>query len=137
MDGGRKLTVALALIVLICFFLPWVQVSCGGVHDTSTGVDLARGGDNGLWLIPLLMVVVISCGLVRLLAPQRVLFGLLSLLSGLIATYLMNHERLRFADTSILIAVSLTGWYWLAFVAAIAMVPGGIVAILKRPQAAP
>src|SRR5450432_681174 len=100
MDSIRKLTVSGALIVVVCFFLPWVQVSCGGAHEASTGVDLARGGENSLWMIPLLMLVIILLGITRLFALQRIVFGLVSLLSGLLSTYLMNHERWRFADAS-------------------------------------
>lgn len=132
MDSARKLTASGALIVLVCFFLPWVQVSCGGAHDTSTGVDLARGGDNGLWLIPLLMVVIILLGVLPLFSEQRTVFGVISLLSGLVSTYLINHERFRFADTSALVTVRLTGWFWLAFLSSIAIVVLGASSILKR-----
>ena len=38
------------LIVLICFFLPWIQVSCGPTKDTVSGIDLARDGSHALWL---------------------------------------------------------------------------------------
>jgi len=130
----RKLTVSVALIILVCFFLPWVQVSCGGAHDTSSGVDLARGGDNGLWLIPVLMIVIILLGVLRLFATQLTIFGLTSLLSGLVSIYLMNHERLRFSDTSGLIAVRLTGWFWLALLSSIAVTVLGAGSILRRPR---
>src|SRR5438309_10947105 len=99
MDNARRVTVSIALIVLVCFFLPWVQVSCGGARETNTGVDLARGGDGALWLIPALMLVVIVLGIARALREARTVFGLTSLLSGLISTYSMNHERLKFEDT--------------------------------------
>jgi hypothetical protein len=134
MDSVRKVTVSFALIVLVCFFLPWVQVSCGGAHDTSSGVDLARGGDNGLWLIPLLMLVIIVLGVLRLFAMQRAVFGLISLLSGLVGIYLMNHERLRFTDTSALIDVRLTGWFWLGLLSSIAITVLGASSILRRPR---
>jgi uncharacterized membrane protein YfcA len=134
MDNARKLTVSAALIVLICFFLPWVQLSCGGAHDTSSGVDLARDGHNGLWLIPLLMVVIILLGVLRVFATQRSLFGLVSLLTGLISIYLMNRERLRFADTSALIAVRLTGWFWLGFLSSIAIAVFGVIGVPRRAK---
>jgi len=134
MDNARKLTVSAALIVLICFFLPWVQLSCGGAHDTSSGVDLARDGHNGLWLIPVLMVVIILLGVLRVFATQRSLFGLVSLLTGLTSIYLMNRERLRFADTSALIAVRLTGWFWLGFLSSIAIAVFGVVSVPGRAK---
>ena len=130
----KRLTVSVALTVLVCFFLPWVQVSCSGAHDTSSGVDLARGGDNGLWLIPVLMVVIILLGVLPFFATQRTVFGLISLLSGLVSSYLMNHERLRFANTSGLIAVRLTSWFWLALVSSIAIAFSSAVSLLRRPR---
>ena len=114
MNSARRVTVSFALIVVVCFFLPWVQLSCGGAHETSAGIDLARDGNSGLWLIPLLMLVIILLGALRRFVAQSAVFGLTSLLGGLVSIYLMNRERLRFADTATLIAVRLTGWFWLA-----------------------
>src|SRR3981189_380323 len=59
MEKINKATISAALIVLICFFMPWVQVSCGVARETETGLDLARRGAGGLWLIPLLMIAII------------------------------------------------------------------------------
>ena len=133
MERVSKATVSIAVILLICFFLPWVQVSCGASRDTAAGLDLARDGDRGLWLIPLLMVVVIICGL-RLLRINRAMFSLITLFSGLVCVYLMNHERIRFADTSGLIAARLTGGFWLGFLAAIGVVVSGAFTLLRRPR---
>ena len=54
----RRINISGAVIVLVCFFLPWVQVSCAGARDTLTGLDLARNDHVLLWLIPLLMLAV-------------------------------------------------------------------------------
>ena len=56
MGNTRKVSISAALIVVLCFFLPWIQVSCGGAKDTLNGVDLARDGHGLLWLIPALMI---------------------------------------------------------------------------------
>ena len=133
MEKAGKATVSLAVILLICFFLPWVQISCGASRDTATGLDLARDGDKGLWLIPLLMIVVIICGL-RLLRVSQVMFGLIAMLSGLVSVYLMNHERIRFEDTSGLIAARLTGGFWLGLLSAIGVVVSGVFSLLRRPR---
>ena len=45
MENARRTTLSLALFVLICFFMPWVQVSCLGAKDSVSGFDLARGGE--------------------------------------------------------------------------------------------
>ena len=133
MEKVSKATVSFAVILLVCFFLPWVQVSCGASHDTATGLDLARDGERALWVVPLLTVVIILCGL-RLLKIDQRIFGLIALLSGLLSLYLMNHERLRFADTSGVIIARLTPSFWLGLFSAIGIAVGGAFAILRRPR---
>ena len=133
MARAGKATVSVSLILLICFFLPWVQVSCGASRDTATGLDLARDGETGLWLIPVLMLVLIVCGL-RVLRINQVMFGLVTLLSGLVSVYLLNHERLRFENTSGLIAARLTPGFWLGFLSSIVIVASGVYGLLQRPR---
>lgn len=134
MKNANKGTVSFAICLLICFFLPWVQVSCGASHDTATGLDLARDGEGALWLIPILAVVLILCGL-RVLAINQVIFGLIDLISGLVSVYLMNHERVKFQDTSGVISANLTGWFWLGMFAAIGVVVSGAYGLLRRTRA--
>ena len=118
---SRRATMTLALIVLVCIFLPWIQVSCGGTKDTATGVDLARDGSHGLWLIPLLMLLVLFLGVARVWKERANLSALISLISGLITAYLMNRERLKFEDRSGLLQVGVTGWFWLGLGSSIAI----------------
>ena len=133
MERPNKVTVSLAIILLVCFFLPWVQVSCGAQKDTATGLDLARDGERSLWLIPLLAIVLIVCGL-RLLRIDQWIFALLSLLSGLVVIYLMNHERIKFTDTSGVIEARLTAGFWLGLLAAIGVTASGILDLFRRPR---
>jgi hypothetical protein len=58
----RRINISAALIVVVCFFLPWEQVSCGGARDSLSGMDLARHDDALLFLIPLLMLAVVIAG---------------------------------------------------------------------------
>jgi hypothetical protein len=44
MEKARRTALSAAGFVLICFFLPWVQVSCLGAKDSASGFNLARGG---------------------------------------------------------------------------------------------
>ena len=134
MEKAGKITVSFAILLLICFFLPWVQVSCGASKDTATGLDLARDGERGLWLIPLLTIVLIICGL-RVVRIDQWIFGLLTLLSGLVCVYLLNHERVKFEDTSGVIVARLTAGFWVSLLSAIGIVASGIVALLRRPRA--
>ncbi|MDQ2856505.1 MAG: hypothetical protein M3R68_09265 [Acidobacteriota bacterium] len=133
MERISKATVSFAIILLTCFFLPWVQVSCGASHDTATGLDLARDGNGALWLIPLLTLVLVLCGL-RLLRINQTIYGMIALLSGLVSLYLMNHERVKFEDNSGLISARLTGWFWLGLMATIGIVVRGAFGLLRRSR---
>src|SRR5207248_6005412 len=88
----------------VCFFLPWVQVSCAGSKDTMSGLDLARDGNGLLWFVPVLMGALILSAIVRIRREQNKAFALASTLCGLLTAYLMNRERLRVHDESGLIS---------------------------------
>jgi hypothetical protein len=120
------------MIALICFFLPWVQLSCGRSESRLSGIDLARNGHGGLWLIPLLMLAVLLLGIARRWKDKREISALLSLLAGLVSAYLMNRERIRAENTSELITVGLTGWFWLGFGSTIALVIVSVIRFLRR-----
>jgi hypothetical protein len=130
MDSRRATTTA-ALIVLVCFFLPWIQVSCGATKDTASGIDLARDGSGALWLIPLLMLALLFVAL-RVWKERRELSTLVSLLSGLVSAYLMNRERLKFEDGSGFLRVGVTGWFWLGFGSSIGIVIVAAYRLLTR-----
>ena len=128
----RRINLSSAIIVLVCFFLPWVQVSCAGAKDTLSGLDLARQDDLLLWLIPLLMCALIVLVLLRVRPARPQLLGLLSTFSGVVVIVAMNRERTRAHDESGLIAAQLTGWFWLGFIAAGVVAITGIAILLRR-----
>jgi asparagine N-glycosylation enzyme membrane subunit Stt3 len=130
MDSRRATTTA-ALIVLVCFFLPWIQVSCGATKDTASGIDLARDGSGALWLIPLLMLALLFVAL-RVWKERRELSTLVSLVSGLVSAYLMNRERLKFEDGSGFLRVGVTGWFWLGLGSSVAIVIVAAYRLLTR-----
>src|SRR5258708_30510344 len=105
---NRRITVTLALIVLICFFLPWVQLSCGASTSRLSGVDLARDGHNSLWLIPLLMLAILFVGIARAWRERRGISAFVIFIGGRISTFLLNLGRLRAADTTNLYLVKIT-----------------------------
>ncbi len=129
---NRRPTIVLALIVLICFFLPWVQVSCGSSSSRLTGVDLARDGHNSLWLIPFLMLVILLLAVARVW-KERV-SALVPFIGGVVTSFLMNRERMRADDTSGLVAVRLTGWFWLGLVTAIGLIAVAAFRFLKGSE---
>jgi hypothetical protein len=118
--------------VLICFFLPWAQVSCAGAKDTLSGFNLARQDDPLLWLIPLGMGAVLVYGLVRYRRANTKVFGLLSAVCGAVVVILLNRERGRAQNDSGLLATQLTGWFWLAFISAIVIVTTAVTMLLRR-----
>jgi len=130
----RRINQSAAIIVLVCFFLPWEQVSCGGARDTLTGMDLARD-QAALWLVPLAMMVAIVIGL-SILRKQPEMFAIVSMICGAIAAFLMNRERMRVTDEAGLIAAQLTGWFWLAFILSLVEI-GTAIGVLLRRQRAP
>jgi hypothetical protein len=107
-------------------------VSCGATRETASGVDLARGGSHGLWLIPLLMLAVLFLGTVKAWRERSELSALISLVSGLVGAYLMNRERLKVEGGAGLIQVRLTGWFWLGLGSSIAIVVLAAFRLLVR-----
>lgn len=128
----RSINISAAVIVLICFFLPWVQLSCDGTGDALSGMNLARDGHMLLWLVPILMFAVITAGLLRSWKETPKVAAIVSLVSGAFTILLMNRERMRVHDSSGLIQAQLTGWFWLALISAVAIVISAIALLLKR-----
>jgi len=131
---SKRVTMSMALIALICFFLPWVQLSCGTSESRLSGIDLARDGHGELWLIPFLMLVILFLGIARAWKDRGEVQSLTGLVAGLVSAYLMNRERVRAEDTSGLIAVGLTGWFWLGLGSTIGLVIVSALRFLKRPR---
>jgi len=122
----RKINLSAALIVIICFFMPWEQVSCGGARDTLSGLDLARHDQTLLFLVPLLMLAVIIMAALRRRDEKRAPLAVLSIVAAAVSGYLMNQQRLRVHDEGALISAQLTGWFWLAFLATLTVAITGI-----------
>ena len=120
MEKARRTTMSAALFVLICFFLPWVQVSCMGARDSASGFNLARDGDRALWLVPLLMIAALALGLTRAVWERLPsLFALTGMVSGMVSAWLMHYERRQMRPSAGLIATFWTTWYWLGLVASL------------------
>ena len=131
----RRINISTALIVLICFFLPWEQVSCGGAKDTLSGLDLARHDHFALWVIPLLMLAVLVIGLMRRQREKPGTLAIVSLVAGGATAYLMNDERTRVNDAAGVISAQLTGWFWLALISSVALMIGSVAMLVRRQRA--
>ncbi len=44
---GHKFSLSGGILVIICFFLPWVLVSCGGASVRLSGIQIAAGSSIG------------------------------------------------------------------------------------------
>jgi hypothetical protein len=130
----RRVNLSAALIVIVCFFLPWVQVSCGGASDTLSGFDLAREENALLWLVPLLMLAVLTVGLVRATKERTGAAAIISVISGAVTVLLMNRERMRANEHAGFITAQLTGWFWLSMISALTVIGTAIGQLLRRPK---
>lgn len=133
----RRINISAALIVLVCFFLPWEQVSCAGAKDNLSGLDLARHDQTLLWLVPLLMLAVIVVGILRRPNEKPLLPAIVGIVSGGVTAYLMGNQWMRVRDASGLIAAQLTGWFWLSFLSVLAIIVSGFARLFsgtRKPQ---
>jgi len=131
----RNFNTSAALIVLVCFFLPWEQVSCAGAHDSLSGLDLARHDQGLLWFVPILMAALVLSNFIRRKGEQNKALSVASTICGVISAYLLNRERLRVQDESGVISAQLTGWFWLAFISTLAIILSGVLLLLRRRRA--
>jgi|ERR1041385_1413382 hypothetical protein len=122
----RRTNISAAIIVLVCFFLPWEQVSCGGARDTLSGFDLARHEQTLLFLVPLLMLAVVTAGAWLRRSEKRSPLAILGLVAAGFSGFLMNQQRVRVQDEGGVMSAQLTGWFWLAVLSTVAV---GITAV--------
>ena len=131
----QRINLSAAIIALICFFLPWEQVSCGGARDTLSGLDLARHGHGLLWFAPILLVFAILLGLLHAWREMPRLYSVISGAAGIIVVYLMNHQRAEVRSESGLIEIQLSAWFWIGFVSALVVCFSALALFLKSQRA--
>jgi len=134
MNGARRATLSAAAFVLICFFLPWMQLSCVGMRDSVSGYDLARSGDHLLWLAPVFMLAIILLGIMRVIWENLpAVFALTGTVGGCLSAYLIYRERAS-SHPSALIAAQSTPWFWLGFVSALCVAAAAFIFYAKRSR---
>ena len=127
---------SLAGFVLICFFLPWIQMSCVGLRDSASGFDLARQRDSLLWLVPSFMLVILMLGFARAFWEKLpAVFALTAMVGGGISAYLMYRERSSLSDGSSIVAAQPTVLFWLAFLASLGITAASFIFYSKRSRA--
>lgn len=135
MKRARTINLSLAAFVLLCFFLPWVELSCLGVRDAPSGYDLARSGDRLLWLLPVLMLTIIGLALLTSITEKWPgVVAVAMTVGGSISAYVMYHERSSTNSSPRLIATQWTLFFWLGFFACVGIVIGGFALYVKRSR---
>lgn len=131
--SARGVSVSAAVFVLICFFLPWVQVSCAGQTESASGFELARDGHGALWLIPVFMLAFVVIGLTQIRRILPTIFALIGVVGGLFSAYLMNRERVD-AERDAVLAAHATGWLWLSLFLSLVLAVSSFIFFLKRER---
>jgi hypothetical protein len=135
-NNTPKISLSLAAFVLLCFFLPWVELSCMGLRDSVSGYDLARSGDGLLWLVPVFMLVIIILVSLRHVRENIPIILALSItVGGSLSAYLMYREWSSTNRAPKLVATQWTVFFWLSFLACLCLVAAGIVFYSKRSRA--
>jgi len=136
MNGARRVTLSLAAFALICFFLPWLQVSCLTERGSASGLDLAREGNRSLLLIPFFLLAVLLTGFVRIIWDQMpAVFALIGMVGGGLSAYLMHRERLKTVPSRGLISVQMTAWFWLGLLASLGVALAVLLFYARRSKA--
>ena len=136
MNAARRVTLSAAGFVLICFFLPWLQVSCLTLRDSASGFDLARRDNQVLWLVPLFMASILLAGLTRGVWEQRPsIFALIGIVGGGLGVYLMRREHVSHSRLSGIGAVQMTVWFWLGLLASLAVAVTALLFYAIRSRA--
>ena len=136
MKISRRVNLSATLILLICFFLPWVQISCAGARDTLSGFGLARDGHALLWFIPISILLLLILEIIRAWKTMPGVYAIVNAICGLISAYAMNRERMRVNDEAGLIAAQLTGWFWLGFLSALALAISAVIFFVRGGRSA-
>lgn len=133
MNALRRVTLSTAGFVLICFFLPWVQVSCLTLRDSASGFELARRDNQMLWLIPLFMLLILLTGLAGIIWEPAI-FVLISIVGGGLSAYLMHREHISSGQISGVAAAQMTVWFWLGQLASLVIVVTALVFYATRSR---
>jgi ABC-type Fe3+ transport system permease subunit len=83
----RQINLSAAIIVLVCFFMPWMQVELRRRERYASRPGHRPRRAGLLWLIPLLMVALIVSAIGRYKREENKAFAVASTICGLITTY--------------------------------------------------
>jgi len=139
---GKYISGPAAVLVLVCFFLPWVTVSCSGQPiGQFSGYDLAAGvsaaavpipGDGWLFLVPIVALVTLVGGALAIVNRDwERATGVAVTAVSLLGLLLLTWRWLRFrALSGTLVAAATEPGLWLALAGLALMVLGGVLSVI-------
>jgi hypothetical protein len=101
---GQKISLSAALFGILCFFLPWVEVSCMGLRKTASGLQLASDANlPEVWLVLLAMLAAVCIVVLQILSrtgrnPLGKLLSLITIGAGILPIVICLFEWARFAN---------------------------------------
>jgi hypothetical protein len=148
------LSIASALAALICFFLPWLQVSCGGERAfTVSGWQLAsgaqvlgerQGGHAYVFIVPLLLVAVVVLLIVTAWQGRpRATAAVPEFVAGLLCISIPIIEYLRLRSQAhgeggeAVLGVTIRYGFWGMMVCGLLLAMGGFRSWAGRSRRAP
>ncbi len=103
-SAGQKISLSAALFGALCFFLPWVEVSCMGVRKTASGLQLASDANlPEVWLVLLAMLAAVGIVVLQIMSrkernPLGKLLSLLTIGAGLLPLLICIFEWTKFSN---------------------------------------
>jgi hypothetical protein len=101
---GQKISLSAALFGVLCFFLPWAEVSCMGLRKTASGLQLASDANlPEIWLVLLAMLAAVCIVGLQILSrkgrnPLGKLLSLITIGAGILPIVICLYEWARFAS---------------------------------------
>jgi hypothetical protein len=147
---------AAAIVLFICFFFPWLTVSCSGMEITATGYELATGieeansmgssssgteeqnGEVKYFLIPVLAIVVLGVSFTSMSTARIAYFA-----AGVVGLGFMILEMIGYQNDisesrtqGVVVGFSYEMGWWLAMLSLAAFLVAGVIAGNDMSEAA-
>lgn len=103
-SSGQRISLSAAAVGVICFFLPWIEVSCMGIRKTASGLQLASDANMPeIWLFVIAMLAAVGIGLLKIMSKLQSnslekLFSLGTISAGILPLAILLFEWLRFSN---------------------------------------
>ena len=148
MESGKKsplISRSAATLLVICFFFPWISVSCSGQQITATGYELATGiedmqnssqgeaysnGDMSYFLIPAIGVIVLVASFIFGLSLARTIYlasGIVGFGFLLLKMFDFQQQVSDLKNQGYIVNVTYEMGWWLALLSLAGIIAAGIL----------